>query len=233
MNVKFLLSLFIASSSFVSSSASFLEHSYCRFLGSTDASAQYQTIIRQALYLLDVPNAQTVAIKKMGNFTPSIFGSSLYSFTACGIWINEQLLNECSPAERTFALYHEAAHYALNHHRHVALRCLPLPFLMAALITLGTKCSSSLVKQIAASLALGSATAYTFDAFVLHPLVMDQEQEADLAAAKILRDHGKGSVVDEYVAELSNLVHHGLGSHSDGWHATYAQQVKYLSNCVS
>jgi len=93
------------------------EKAYGTVLGNKEASDQYKEIVRTALEQMGVENIEQVPIKKMNSVASYLVGDELFSFTMFGIWLNEDLLATCDEAERTFILYHEAAHYAKKYRK--------------------------------------------------------------------------------------------------------------------
>src|SRR5262245_34516704 len=87
----------------VAASASALkphEQLYGLLLGSQNASPAYQDLAREALQAHGIANPHKVPVRKMNNLVQKVFGP-LYSFTAYGIWVNEELLDKVTDSEKT------------------------------------------------------------------------------------------------------------------------------------
>lgn len=227
MNIRSLITI-ICLSSCLSILANPAQTLYCTLLGNHDASPRYQAIIRKALEELNVPHTDQVAIKKMNAIAPTLFGNDLCSFTAFGIWVNEELLEECSNAVQTFQLTHEAAHYARGDHQQILKQCALLPLAYGAIGYASSKLPLPTLGRIAAGIAASAAVTCGFIEWTLRPLVKAQEKEADLEALRLLTLRGDRKSIEQYKRYLRALIAAGYGNDTDGWHPTIAEQADYI-----
>lgn len=223
----FLLFLALATTGFVYSLS--LEALYGSLLGNQNASTFYQNLVRQALRDHGVKNPEALPIKKMNGVAPTVMKLQLYSFTTHGIWLNEELLNRVSPAERIFIMYHEAAHVKNRDHKTILFRLIPSSTLWAAGLALSyyaTKTKLAFLGSIAAATALVGVSTYKL---LLQPLVQQQEKDADLSALTILYKHGHLTTIDEYLQQLEKYASADHQNDSP-WHSSNKEQLHYLQH---
>lgn len=210
--------------------------------GRQDARPDIQIQVFQALMDCGYPYAAMVKVKKMNRY----LGSQLLSFSwgtvpFNTIWINEEAFDKLSPVEQTFAIYHEAAHVALNHPRKLLLVQALSVSGLGAILGIGTAIVfSEYMKNALPSSLLRIATgatciaiaATTFLSAGLISSTRSYEKEADLHAARILCLTGKSGIVQEYYNTLKNDLVAGRSAYVDRWHPTLYEQVEYLSTCL-
>jgi hypothetical protein len=205
---------------------------YCSILGDKDARPEYRQIVYQALQSLGVEEPANVPVKQMNAIGPAFARVPLSTFTAFGIWLDEPYLNTCSQEEQLFHLYHEAAHYALNHHQKLLVGCgvaavfMTVVFLKAESI-LGDICP--LVKNTAAAGA-GILIALGCYRYVLPQVVKRQEKQADLLAARTLKVLGRQDIV---VAHVENLKKASDGDDGALWWFSNHEQAEYLESVLA
>lgn len=177
-------------------------------LGNQDAQQEYRETVYQALAQLGVSDPTQIPVKQMNCVGPFFAGIDISSFTAFGIWLDEEYLATCSEEERMFHIYHEACHYVSNHH---AKNALGLALVGLSLIYAGTKLSGAIpseqaILKYAVPMAAVCAAFATTCKFLLPPVVRMQEKEADIKAVQILMNIGKENVVDAHINEVSSSV---------------------------
>lgn len=202
---------------------------YCFVLGNSDASEKYKQKTYQALKALDIKNVQNIPIKKMNGIGPKFARIDLSSFTAFGIWIDEQFLNSCSNAEIKFNIYHEAAHYKCKHHQKILLTCMSLLTLLTMSSIklnhyLNTKKSLYRYAILTTTSIISLIGSYLY---ILSNIVKEQEKEADIFAAKTLVNSGKSKIVEKYIQNLKNF---NLPNQNNIWWYSNKEQIEYLEN---
>ncbi|HZW60906.1 MAG TPA: M48 family metalloprotease [Candidatus Babeliales bacterium] len=205
---------------------------YSSLLGKEDASPYYHKLVVQALKAYGVKKAEKVLIKKMNGIGPALAGidkDQLLSFTAFGIWLNEELLNHEDEAIRIMIIYHEAAHYVQKHHQQIVASLATLSLITAAIFTASSYVSPQRWAQMATAAAWTGATWWGFDKFIFTPLVLSQEETADLEATRVLVADGKQKIVQQFMKHLKQQVDSGNGTNAtDRWHETIAKQLESI-----
>lgn len=228
--VGFVISFFVLTTTTTKLDAySTVANLYSTILGSKPVSEPYRTLTYKALADLGINNPEkNVRVCQMNGVGPAFARLELSSFTAFGIWLDEQYLNQCSEAEKMFHIYHEAAHYKLNHHVKVLTRCgLASLGSIAGLVALsvGLKKQPSWIR-VSAGITTGLIGLYAGYRYLLPSLVKEQEKEADLLAAKTLCTRGRSDVVTHHIISLG---HYPSPTKQDLWWYSPAEQQAYLS----
>ncbi|MCL4361776.1 hypothetical protein M1446_05475 [Candidatus Dependentiae bacterium] len=221
---KIIFAFLILFSTNIISSQSLISKFYCQILGNKDASLENKEMVYRALKKLGIKNVEDVSVKQMNGVGPAFARLPLSSFTAFGIWLDEDYLSKCSPIERVFHIYHEAAHYAKKHHQKIlAGAAIMLPAIAIALIKLNQLVADPIYKYGAMSgVSLSALLGNYF--YVLPKINKTHEKEADLLAAKILISSGNEKIVDYYIEELKK---YNPNSENIWWYSI-GQQIKYL-----
>lgn len=224
---KIILSLFCI---FTLSNHAFINQLYCSLLGNTDVAAEYKALVHNALRNLGVNNSKSVSVKQMNNVGALIARIPVSSFTAWGIWFDQDYLDTCNANEQLFQIYHEAAHYAQKHHQKL------LTFTLAVagatgigLYALHKHLRKNDVPHPNTITAASAATALVaFCTIVLPYIVKLQEQNADLVAAQKLIELGRSDIVQEYIQQLRELTE----QESNLWWFAGNRQADYLENAL-
>lgn len=206
---------------------------YCKILGNNDASAQHTEAFKQALSDLGAKDT-TIPIKQMGAIGPVIAMQNLTSFTANGIWINEEHYNKLLQENKDlydFLVLHETAHYIKGHHKFLLKNILLKSTTALVTLYLLSKCHKHVFnkdlpsqhKLIASALTV-AALGLTMPKYVQH-----QEVEADIYAAAAL--HKKNPTA------LIRLIKHLKNQTYDYkflwyWWPKKEEQIKYLEEIV-
>ena len=223
---KYILVLFLLFSSSLFSHQGLISKLYCQALGNEDVQLVYRNETHQALKEMSVPYHVLVPVKKMNRVGPIIACTKLSSFTAFGIWLDETFLDSCSKDERIFHMYHEAAHYALRHHQKI-LGSGATMLALTGVVLVGlhkyftyTHTSHNTAKTIGTGAVLPLLSLY-----LLPKMVKKQEKNADLLAAKVLIESGRGDIVKKHIEVLKHA------KSSEGaklwWYST-EEQINYL-----
>lgn len=203
-----------------------IEQLYAHVLGNEDACAEYTWLVQSALTKMGVQNSDKVLVKKMNSVGPTFARINLSSFTAFGIWIDEEYLDICTEPERIFHLYHEAAHYAQKHHQKivigstVSLAC--VFFALKKLFDLNRNKSVAHIACIAGSGLLAGSALYTY---ALPMFVKKHEKQADLLAAKILMQTKQQDVLENHIENLRKIE---KSEESTLWWDSLVEQITYL-----
>jgi len=208
-----------------------IEKIYCTLFGQEDLSPQYRIKMNKALVRHRIENPDQVLVKKMNGFASKLLNLNLYSFTLDGIWLNENLLEKCTPEERTFMMHHEAAHYKNNHHNKLLAKIVPVAVTLPALTILFRNKIVPFKNRVAKYAVLSGLCILELlgiTELIARPTLKQQEREADVSAAKALCANGKIDAVQGYVQELENLIDNGYGNDYEPWHPTVAEQHAYL-----
>jgi peptidase M48-like protein len=209
---------------------SYISKVYCTALGNDEIKQEYKEIIIKALKECDVVHPEQVAIKKMNSVGQVIALMPLASFTAFGIWFDEQYLDSCSQEERTFQIYHEAAHYAQQHHQKVLISSAAISSAaIAGLISF----NSSLQKNnsphsLAMTVAVSTIAAATVYIGMLPYIVKHQEKEADLQACRKLVALDRTDIIKD---RIRNLRRSG-SSCGNIWWFSEIEQAEYLQKAI-
>jgi hypothetical protein len=189
---------------------------YTTLLGNEDASENYKESIRSALKDSGVTDIEQIAIKKMNGVASCLVGSELCSFTLFGIWINEPAWDTIDPLHREFMIYHEAAHYARNHHQTLLASLAPsaLLTLLIPIVSPYLLSESNRTAKWATPITLELINLCVVYKLIAQPLIQRQEDEADRAALQTLHALGKDDVVNAYIKNLEHLAN---GSDYDVW----------------
>lgn len=215
-----------------------LQRSYAYFLGNQDVSYQFKQQVRQALIDSGIASKDVdkVPVKQMNDKGSRIAGEKLKSFTALGLWFDEKSFDDsmtgcCTPTEKTFGIYHEAAHYKCKHH----------PKLVAACVLCFATCCAGICALRSSYIPTSSQKLQMIDglgAFVVTLLslpfmVKKQEKIADQYAARTLYEHQKQHIAENYLDSLSDKLRQQSGNTgwlSNIWWPSLKQQVAYLSD---
>ncbi len=199
---------------------SFLSHAYSSILGNEDVSPDFREILETILQEMGVTHTKDILIKRINKKRP--FFSKLSSFTAHGIWIDEEYLNTCSYEEMTMHLYHEAAHYAKKHHQKQFLWGAGLcAGVIGSIVGIHKTFNSSSVDTITTLLALAVAGKG------ITCVVKSHEKEADLHAATAILVNKKDGrqLLESYVSILEASACYDTPLI---WWPTIVQQISYL-----
>jgi len=216
-----------------STSPTISEQLHMLVLGSHDASHKQQLDIRSALNRAGIEHADLVPVKQMNDVGPYLAGSRLVSFTADGIWLNEQALADLSPEEQAFVYQHEAVHYLRNHHAELLIHLTSVSYIATLIIATSRTLFSSTLLRTANNLILGYLAATLYIKHILQPLRIRQEHEADYTATRILVNSGNSTIVHHYLAQLDDLIADGMGTETDGWHETLLQQRATIATALA
>lgn len=219
---------------------SLIQKLYCTFLGNRDVSEKYKNLVQKALTDHEVKNPESVPVKHMNNNGSRIALMDVSSFTAFGIWLQEEYFEKHLqevPSETIFQIYHETAHYKLKHHQK----------LMTALATL---CSISTIAFVLLYQHLDSANSNyhrttiaatgiglfgTIFAIILPYMVKLQEKAADIESAKTLIKIDQTEIVQKHIKILEWLKqqHPEKLSWKDTlWWSTKEKQIEYLTKLL-
>jgi len=228
-NLKKIIFLLLLATTHIAPASTWVKDLYAKVLGQEDASLAYQAQVRKALADFEIPNPKKVPVKKMNPVGPKFAGTGLSSFTACGIWLNEEALDECSQSEKTFNLYHEAAHYANSDHKKLVAQCL---LLGAGIGVVGYRESGYLLELESKWGKLGIAVLAGISsiALLLPTLSRIQEQQADEQATRVLCTAGKAAIVADHIKALEAEAQANDNQPSgwrDWWYSA-TEQVGYL-----
>ncbi len=210
------------------SAQSFVSKIYGQILGNTDVKREYKDLAYQALKDFGIKNPACVSVKKMNHIGPMFALMPLSSFTAFGIWLDEEYLDTCSPAERIFQIYHEASHYAYKHHQKLlTIGSLTLATTIAVLMYLNKKLTAlDAPHPLAITTATGILVTATLYVGLLPKIVKQQEKMADITAAKKLISLRKKEIVDTYIQKLASAA---STNNSNLWWLSNQEQIKYLT----
>lgn len=172
---------------------------YTKIFGNAAVKQEYTDLVQQALEQFGIENPESVPIKQMNNIGPMFALMPLSSFTAFGIWLDETYLDTCSPEERTFQMYHEAAHYAKKHHQKLLSSITGASITLASLLYLNKKLCIN--KQINGPII--SIFGIVSIGALISSIVKRQEKEADLEAAKKLILLNKAHIVVTHIKNLN------------------------------
>ena len=198
-------------------SYSMVSQAYAYILGNQDLKQEYRAMVDQALTDFGVKYPEQVLVKKMNIIGSCIAGLPLSSFTACGIWFNQEYLDSCTSDQIRFQVYHEVAHYVKNHHPQLVATV--VGWFIASLA--GLKAVSKDNKLFA--IGYGVCAVLLSGKLLVH-IVKNQEKEADVVAACKLRSIGQGNVVQAHVHALQESSDQGL------WWCSADEQVEYLKD---
>lgn len=201
---------------------------YCSIFGNQDVSPAYKEIAQQALKQLGVKDFESVSVKQMNGVGPAFARMDLSSFTAFGIWLDEDYLDTCTEEEKLFHIYHEASHYVSMHHQKIlAGAALSLPLITWGLAKLSSASTGSFFTACAMFTGLSAVALAGIYFGVLPRVVKRQEKQADLLAAQILMDMGREDVVIDHINSLKASRNQDS---SDTWWYSVKDQIKYLEN---
>ncbi len=209
----------------------FLSNVYSAVLGDHDVRLEYRECTYRALKTFGIKNPTVVAVKQMNAVGSSFARAGLSSFTAFGIWLDQEYLDQCSREERIFTIYHETAHYVCKHHQKIVggtiigSACL-LSLFLAGLKQLDV---SNLKKYLLLMIANIAADA-AYYGYLLPPIVKEQEKQADIMAAHALIRSGKKQVVESYIQQLKQSP--AENQKSALWWYSDAQRAAYLEKTL-
>jgi hypothetical protein len=211
-------------------SQSYISQLYCLALGNGDIKKEYKDIVTKALQEYGVVDAELISIKKMNCVGQVIARMPLSSFTAFGIWFDEDFLDLSSEEERTFQIYHEAAHYVQQHHQKTLISLAISNGAIAGFISYNkllqdrnNSCSLPITPAItgivaAAGIYLG----------MLPYIVKQQEKEADLQACRKLIALDRTDIIKARIKDLRRS-----GSTSGNiWWFSEVEQAEYLEKTI-
>ena len=202
-------------------------------LGNVDLDEPYKTEVKEALCNFKVPNVESVSIKKMDKFIPSLIDKAIISYTIFGLWFDQDYLARISESQRTWNIYHEAAHYAARHSTKAMVLIGMLGGLSYITVPQFNNRISTNYTLINGALYLTTwSTALAASFYTLQELIRDQEKEADLNAARLLLLLNREDIVVEQIDELRNQIAQGAGDQTDYWHYSPYEQAEYLITCI-
>lgn len=213
------------------SGQSLLSKLYCQFLGSSDVKQEYKELAHKALKDFGISNPETVSVKQMNSVGSLIALMPLSSFTAFGIWLDEKYLDSCSQEEKVFHIYHEAAHYARNHHQKLLGIGVGLSAAVGAgLLYLNKKLHAHNIPYSGA-LTLGSTIVAAAALYlgIVPTIVKRQEKQADVEAAKKLSSLGNQDIVNAHIAMLRQSPSQDK---SALWWFSENEQAHYLEQAI-
>lgn len=228
---KVLLAILLIGSSNIILGQSYISKVYCAVLGNDEIKQEYKEMVFKALKEYDVVKPEQVSVKKMNSVGQVIALMPLASFTAFGIWFDEKCLDSCSQEERTFQIYHEAAHYAQQHHQKVLMTSTAASGIaIAGLIAL----NNSLQKNndphsLAITAAASAIAAMTVYLGILPYTVKHQEKEADLQACKQLITLDRTDIVNARIKELRK----STSTSGNIWWFSHIEQAEYLEQAIN
>ncbi len=200
---KILLAVLLLGASNGAVGQSYISKIYCAALGNDEIKQEYKDIVIKALKDYGVASPEQVAVKKMNTVGQVIARMPLASFTAFGIWFHEEHLDSCLPEERIFQIYHEAAHYAQQHHQKILISSTAISTIaIAGLIACNRSLQNNNPYSVVITTAVSTITAAAFYLGMLPYIVKHQEKEADLQACKKLVALDR---VDIIKARIQNL----------------------------
>lgn len=206
----------------------------CSLIGLQDASPYYTTLAQDACCRCGLQTNTPIPVKKMNSLFTRLTNNEIVSFTLGSIWVNEKIMDQMSESERIFNMQHEVMHYLSNH---------PTQVLAAVL---GSSIAVSLVtaftgKYLARTrnkftrrgiiLASAFATLATLHEVLFQPLSKKHEQQAEIAAAKLLCKTGRSDILQEHINYLKSLLNKGISSYGTWW-PSIAEQIAYLTVCM-
>lgn len=178
----FLMAVYMSTHSIASKTIS--ETLHACLLGSGEVSSKRKKMIQDALESIGVEHVKDVPINKMNGVGPFLAGQELYTFTADGIWVNESLIEESglSVLQERYLYRHEAAHYALNHHKTLLTHLIPLPIMYWALYKTSSYCLKNYSRpwHIVTAAIASLLTTALYNTYHLKPLSQELCQQADL-----------------------------------------------------
>lgn len=199
---------------------------YCTILGNNDVKQEYRELAHRALKDFGITEPEKVSIKKMNHVGSIIALIPVSSFTAFGIWLDEKYLDSCTKEQQIFQIYHEAAHYACKHHQGLLAvgtgMVLAIPTLLYLHNKLDNQCNHH---DGVTTLGIGAAGGLALFIGMLPFLVKQQEKQADLEAAKKLRESNKAAIVEAYLEKLDQS-----NSNNHLWWHSESEQIQYLTN---
>jgi len=234
MHSRWLGTLFILLSINHLQGASLISNILAPLLGTADLDEPYKTEVQDALRNFNVPNIESVSIKKMDKFVPSLIDPAIISYTFFGLWFNQNYLAQLSSSERTWNIYHEAAHYAAHHSaKTVALTTIIGSLSCMTVSQFNTRLRTNYTLFNGTLYLTTWSTALAANFYMLQQLIKDQEKEADLKAARLLLLLDKEDVVTDHLDELRNQIVQGAGDQTDCWHHSPYEQAEYLITCLA
>lgn len=208
-------------------SSNFFATLYGYLLGNENINPEYTQLIHVALQQLGVANPSAVTIKQMNAVGPALALQDLASFTAFGIWLNQEYLETLDRDTLTFLMYHEASHYVQQHHQKTIVACIISLLILIAEICLLKNWTYSIHPAIQVPTLITSAllSILAWYRFFLPILIKRQEKQADLMAAKTLIDNGAIQVVEAVITKLKNAKN---TDESSIWWYSNNDVVRYL-----
>lgn len=227
---KFLLTILVAGLISPLFGQSYISKAYCALLGNTDIKKEYKDLVHQALREYGVVGAEQVAVKKMNRVGHIIALMPVASFTAFGIWFDEEYLDTCSPEERIFQIYHEAAHYAQQHHQKALMAITVFSGVAAAGLIILNKIvqNDNNFHSRAVTASVTAMTAAIIYLGILPRIIKHQERDADLEACKQLIAAGRTDIVNAYIQTLRSS---GSAQESMWWFSEL-EQADYLEQAI-
>jgi hypothetical protein len=208
---------------------SYISRLYCKVLGNTDIKQEYKELAHRALQDNGISDPESVPVKKMNRVGSIVALMPVSSFTAFGLWFDEDSLDECSEDERTFQIYHEAAHYAKRHHQQVLIAGTAMSVLTVAGVMMLNKTLHAQDNPYTQTITAGTGVAAAAMLYVgvLPHLVKRQEREADMAASTKLT--GLGSM---YVYDRIKDLRRSKPSRGTIWWYSEKEQADYLEDSL-
>ncbi len=230
--VKFFILIIICTKHTAYAEQSLISKLYCSFLGNKDTQTKYTEKVKTALKDLGLENPSDVAIKQMNKIGPIFANIDLASFTAFGIWLNEEYFDKCNDKEQLFHIYHEASHYIQKHHQKLLVGCsIALAIFILALRQINNTLGSTnpIIKNTSVA-TIGILTIFACYRYLLPYIIKRQEKQADISAADALITAGHQDIVDAHIKHLEGLSNPG---EKDLWWHTVTEQIKYLKKSIS
>ncbi len=227
--IKIVTLILISTMQITNANQSIISKIYCKFLGNEDVHAQYKEKVAKALTNLGLEDPSDITVKQMNKVGHKLARIDLSSFTAFGIWLNEEYFNQLSDEKLTFQIYHEAAHYIKKHHQKLLLG----GGAFVVLTALGLKqinnllSSSKPIIKNSTVIGTGILTTAICCRYLLPYIIKQQEKQADLLAATTLIASGNQHVVQ---AHIENLKASNYPDENDLWWYSDREQIKYLES---
>jgi Zn-dependent protease with chaperone function len=239
------------------SPAALLDRYLAKHYGAQPVSEWYQDKCHEFLNYLDVQHSEDIPVRNVA-LSPQImrlasqtFFDKIPAFTlATGIWINEEVLENVPEEVKLWVIAHESAHYSQGHGISNLIMANFTKWMPAVVVTamtgatlLGFNWLSNKIDHlernrnryqkivfIFASIYFGSGMIQAAQQVNLAYFESQKlfEKEADLAAAKMLCDHGCVSVVEHHLQALKDAVARGFIMLNGCNHPTFQEQVAYV-----
>lgn len=230
-----------------------IDNKHCASFGSQEASPHYQKLIHEFLGNFGVSDPQKVPIRRMASDAAEFYRAPGIT-RATGIWLNEDsFFQDPLTSQQIYMLAHQAAYYAVTHTKLAALAGIKyvndkfpvtLPFIELA----GNGFLLNKMYQRARQTAPLTTKSIMIDAALLTAvhwvpsLVHDAinrgiaayskrlTKKTDLAAARMLCDHGYSTVIEDVIRHLEHDIMQGKVT--GNLHPSTQEIRDYLKECL-